>query len=484
MINFLLVILAITLNFEIFQWFNVGTAAVTTNDFITILMTIMFLKITLWDGVELKLAKNPAILFYLLFLTATFISGLYPLLSGEKIMIMQYFKTSLHFHFTFMLAAVLILYKFENDTWNKFIKVWLILSIGFNVFGVYQIIARAFDLPFAWINLSNASFFSRNQNAGDEFTQLSLRFEGFFRATSFFSEPSAFGAYNALTLVFALIPKFKGFKPFLKSNGLNNIIIILCIIGVFLAFSLTGVTVVAVILFTVLINEKINVFIRIIKVLPFIIILILIANMVVENYAGISILELFGKRFGSLGNLLAGGSGFSHGIEGESVTESGENFAALFNIWQSSPFIGVGLGLTYLSPYANGWAFSDTSIMAVMAELGLVGTIPYIGCFLSMYFLGFRISNKKSIFKSLDENSQKLLSLIIYLMGYMTVTNFISGNNFSNITSALFIGLIISLINNYYIDYEKKYYILRFVDKPLRERFMKKKSDLNNVSYL
>jgi len=114
MMIFLLVNLAITVNFEIFQWFNIGSAGVTTSDFITILTTILFLKITLWDGVELKLAKNPAILFYLLFLVATFISGLSPLLSGENIRIIQYFKTILHFISLYMIAAVLILYKFEN----------------------------------------------------------------------------------------------------------------------------------------------------------------------------------------------------------------------------------------------------------------------------------------------------------------------------------------------------------------------------------
>ena len=481
--KFLLVILAITVNFEIFQWFNIGSAGVTTSDFITILTTILFLKITLWDGVELKLAKNPAILFYLLFLTATFISGLSPLLSGENIRIIQYFKTILHFHFTFLIAAVLILYKFENDTWNKFIKVWLVLSIGVNVFGVYQVIARAFDLPFAWIELTNASFFSRNQNQVDEFTQLSLRFEGFFRATSFFSEPSALGAYNALTLVFAIIPKFKGFKPFLKSNGLNNIVIVLCIIGLLLAFSLTGAAIIAVILFTILVTEKLSVFFRVIKVLPFIIILIIAANMIVENYAGISILELFGKRFGTLGYLLTGGSGFNHGIEGESIYIRGENFSSLLNVWQSSPIIGVGLGLTYLSPYADGWAFSDTSIMAVLGELGLIGVIPYVALYITLYILGFRFTNTKSIFNSLDTNSQRLLSLIIYLMGFLTVTNYISGNNFSNISSALFMGLIISLINNYFIDYEKKYYVLKFVDKPLRERFLKKKTNLENIRH-
>jgi len=96
-------------------------------------------------------------------------------------------------------------------------------------------------------------------------------------------------------------------------------------------------------LFTILVTEKLSVFFRVIKVLPFIIILIIAANMIVENYAGISILELFGKRFGTLGYLLTGGSGFNHGIEGESIYIRGEIFSSLLNVWQSSPNIGVVL---------------------------------------------------------------------------------------------------------------------------------------------
>ncbi len=388
-------------------------------------------------------------------------------------MITQYFKTLTHFHFTYLLTAILIFYKIDNKTWEKFIRVWLYLSIIINIFGIYQIIARAFDLPFAWIELTNASFFSRNQQEESELIQLSLKFQGFFRATSFFSEPSALGAFNGITLIFTLIPKFKNFKPFIESKKINTLIIILAIIGLLLAFSLTGVTIVAIIIIMLIFTEKIDVLFSVLKVLPIIVILVFISNYIVESYTGISILELFGKRFGTLSNLLMGKSTFSHSIEGESVVSRGDNFRALFNIWLSSPIIGVGLGLTYLSPYANGWVFSDTSIMAVLAEMGIIGFIPYISIFIVFYYLGFRITYTKSIYNAIDDNSKRLITLIIYLMSYLVVTNFLSANNLLNYTSALFFAFIISITNNYYIDYEKKYYIIKFVSKPLKSYFYK-----------
>lgn len=469
----MLVFFAITINFEIYEWFNVGSTGFTTNDFILILMILMFLKITIWDGAELKIAKNPAILFYSLFILSTLISGLYPLLSGNKFMIMQYFKSIVHFHFTYLITLILILYKFENETWENFIKIWLILSIGINLFGVYQIIARALDLPFAWFELTNASFYSRNMHESNEITQLSLRFEGFFRATSFFSEPSALAAFNGMTLVFSIIPKLKNFKPFLNSEKVTNLVIILSIVGLLLAFSLTGATIVVIILVMLFLTEKLNVVWRFLKVLPVIIVVVIVSNYIVESYSGISVLELFGKRFGTLSNLLLGKSLYTNGIEGESVIDRGNNFISLFNIWLSSPIIGIGLGTTYLSPYADGMAFSDTSLMAVLGELGLVGIIPYLGLYVTFYSLGLRLTLTNSIYKSFDNSYKRLVTLIIYFLSYIIVTNLMSGNNLSSFTSALLFGFIISITNNYYIDYEKRFYVLRFVEKPLKQRFFK-----------
>ncbi len=472
--KFLLVIFAITVNFEVYEWFNLGTNGITTNDFLTLIFTFLFLKIAIWDGEELRIARNPAIPIYFVFLLATFVSGLSPLFSGNGDLMTQYLKTMLHFHFTALVTIIFIFNKFDNKSLNTFIKVWLVLSLFINIFGIYQIIARAFDLPFAWIDLTSASFFSRVQGDTDEFTQLSLRFEGFFRATSFFSEPSALGAFNGLTLAFSIVPGFKKLEPFIKSKYLRNAIIIFSVAGLLLAFSLTGVAVLMIVLLTVLLTERLNTFWGLVKILPFLILFVFIADYAVESYAGISVLELFGKRFGTLANLLSGSGGFSGGIDGESVTMRGRNFSAMVSIWESSPIIGVGLGLTFFSTYADGWAFSDSSIMAVMAELGLVGAIPYIAMFIMFYVTSFRLIKTKVINQLLDHDSKRLISMTIYIMPYLIITNFVSANNLINISSALFFGIIMSIQNNYYIDIKKDYYPLKLVELPLRDRFLRK----------
>lgn len=470
----LLVILAVTVNFEVYAWFNISTNGITTNDFITLIFTLTFLKVAIWDGREFQIAKNPAIPIYFVFLLATVVSGIYPLVSGNGEMIAQYLKTMLHFHFTALITILLITGKYDNSTLNNFIKLWLLLSIFINAFGIYQIIARAFDLPFAWIDLTSASFFSRNQNDVDDFTQLSLRFEGFFRATSFFSEPSALGAFNGLTLAFAIIPGFKKLEPFIKSRILHNTIVVFATAGLMLAFSLTGVAILLIVLFTVFLTEKLNSLFGVIKLIPFLVIFVFLADYAVESYAGISVVELFSKRFGTLSNLIFGGGGFGSGIDGESVTMRGRNFNAMADIWQSSPFIGIGLGLTYYSHLSDGWAFSDSSIMAIMAELGLIGAIPYIALFISFYVISFRAIRTKIIYEKLNDDSKRLMSLVIYIMAYLIVTNFISANNLINISAALFFGFIFAIQNNYYIDERKEFYTLKFIELPLRSRFLRK----------
>jgi len=478
LLDYLLVILAVTFNFEIYAWFNISTNGITTNDLITLAMTIILLKAAIWDGREFHFAKNPVVQIYFIFMLSTLISGFLPMLSGKGYLISQYFKTLAHFYFTSLIIIVLIFYKFNANTWDYFIKAWLLFSIFINIFGVYQIIARALDLPFAWIELTSASFYSRTNTPVDDMTQLSLQFEGFFRATSIFSEPSSLGAFNGLSLSFLIVPRIKGFPNFIRSKALHNTILVLCIIGLMLAFSMTGVTIVILTFFTVFLTERLNVFGNILKILPFVIILLYFADLAVEHYAGISVIEMFGKRFGSIANVLAGSSDYGTSIAGESAMERGENFEAMFNIFQSSPLIGIGLGLTYYSPLSDGWRFSDTSFMGIMAELGLVGAVPFIALFLSIYIISFRITRSKNIVDKIPMQNLRHLSLIVYILAYLIVVNFISGNNYNNIGTLLFLGYIFSNLNNYYIDIQKNYYKIRFVRTPLSKLFSK------NTAYL
>jgi len=479
----LLVLIAVAINVEIYQWFNISTIGITTGDFIMIFMMIMVLKLSIWDGKEIQLAKNPAIPIFYIFLGASLVSGIYPLLSGRQDMIIQFLKSQAHFQFNMSIVTVFILYKFSNESWNNFIKLWLIISVIINLFGIYQIIARALDLPFAWISFSSASFYSRNQHdVVGEISQISLRFESFFRATSFFSEPSALGAFNGVTLVFALLPKFKGFKPFFKSQFFTTLIIVLSVIGMLLAFSLTGATIVLLIMITTLLHERLNVFIRIMKILPFLLIFVIGANLIVESYTNINVLEMFGNRFDSIGDIIFGGGSSSSTIAGESVNSRSDNFNAMYNIWLSSPITGIGLGLTYKSPFSDGWAFSDTSLMAVLSEFGVFGIIPYLALFIMFYIQGVRFPKSPKL-SYLDEETKRLLSLIIYLMPFIIVTNFISGNNLSSISSSFYIGLFFSITNKYYIDYEKEFYTIKLVKSPLRNKFIKRSVSFETNSY-
>ncbi|MBE2189634.1 MAG: hypothetical protein IAE98_09215, partial [Candidatus Kapabacteria bacterium] len=198
MINFLIILYSITYFFDIFQLFAIGSTGITINDFLTFFIVVAFLVRAVWYGEEFKIPKNPILIFFLLFCFSTFISGVGPLLRGNPVEITQFFKTTAHFHQTILFAYVLFFIRIDSAIIWKFVRIWLVLSLSINIFGAYQIVARFFDLPFAWLDVSNMSMFARGLLGSDEdsYVQLSLQFGNFFRATSIFSEPSALAGFN------------------------------------------------------------------------------------------------------------------------------------------------------------------------------------------------------------------------------------------------------------------------------------------------
>lgn len=137
---------------------------------------------------------------------AEYASVFAPLLSGSSEMQIQWLKTSTNFLSKWLLILTFASGIYSADAFRSAIRFMLVISIAINVFGIYQIFARAFDLPLAWIPINNVSISIRNYHSMDNMTQLSLRFENFFRATSIFSEPSFYAQFNTLVLTFLLIP--------------------------------------------------------------------------------------------------------------------------------------------------------------------------------------------------------------------------------------------------------------------------------------
>lgn len=455
---------------EMYQLFGVGSTGFTLSDAITLSMFFYFIKLTIWDGKEIKVAKNPAILFLFAFYAITFLSGFAPILRGSQGEISQFVKSTAHYHFSLLFLTINILNGNKNETWNNFIKIWLIISIFINIFGIYQIIARGLGLPFAWMEVSNQSYLSRGMyDSLEEVPQISLRFENFFRATSVFSEPSALAGFNALILVFLMIPYIQNQKPFLKSKFLTITALIFSLLGLFLAFSLTGLAAFGLIILGIILFEKFKNLGLFVKIFFAMILFIIIADQVVVSYSSISVLELFYKRVAGVINYMM--TSQLSAIEGESFSGRSDNMIAMLNIFRHNPIIGTGMGLTYFSPYSDGWHFADITIMAVLAETGIIGFFVYFGFFLILLTISVKILINRGKLSKIDDDQKRLLQILFYVIIVYFVVNYLSGNQILNVFSLVMLSLIFNVVDNYYIHYLNKFYSIRLVQHPFSSIF-------------
>lgn len=459
-----LVLIFITYHLNIFHVFSIGTYGVTLSDLTTLLFFILVVKRLYWDGEPLKFVPNGALYFVLILLAAAIISGFNPLLSTTQAQIIQYFKTFSHFLFLVSFALVCALYPINSDIWTKIIKIWLILSIFINIFGIYQIVARAFDLPFGWIDITNPSFTARGSYDEELASrQLSLRFSNFFRATSIYSEPSALAGFNLFILTFTAIPFIQRKPPFL-SKGLTIFIFILCIISLLLAYSLTGLLGAAMILGTAIIFHFSP---RIVKSIPIILILIsavIITDIIVYNYSGASILKLFEIRITGILNPRA-----SESMAGESFFTRMETIENSLSVWQRNPILGIGLGLIQFDEYTD-MVFSENGITSVLAEMGLLGFVAFVGLFVSLFYLSFKLLKLDKPSIPIDN---RVSGLLFYIMFILLIQNYIAGNSLVQCYLWNFVGMFLALFNQYYQSMGLPVRIVRLTEKPLKYYFEK-----------
>lgn len=471
MINFLIILYSVTYFFDIFQLFAVGGTGITINDFLTFFIVVAFLIRAVWYGEEFKIPKNPVLIFFLVFCLSTFISGIGPLFRGNPDEIMQYFKTTAHFHQTILFVYVVFFIRIDSTVIWKFVRIWLVLSLVINIFGAYQIVARFFDLPLAWLDVSNMSMFARGLLGTDEesYAQLSLQFGNFFRATSIFSEPSALAGFNTILLIFMLIPYIQTKKFLFKKPLMNFMVLFWIIVSLIISFSLTGILGVVLILTTALIFEKYSNLSNFFKSLLYIIPVIIVVEIAIQSYNEQGMISLIWERISSVLMFLFGGK--SNLIVGESFGDRFANMIDYFTVWMHYPILGYGFGCGYMTYYARNWVFSDTTIMQVMSELGIVGFIGFFGMFLKLFAQSLQFNLKHRKFKDIDPELQKLLRIGLYLTVFYFINSYISANQIIQIHTYFLLLFIIAPINQYIIDYQKNYFIFKAVKMPLRDRF-------------
>jgi len=355
--------------------------------------------------------------------------------------------------------------------WTRVIKLWVVLAIIINIFGIYQIIARAYELPLAWIDFNNVSLL---RGGGDslgpetEIKQLSIHYGNFYRATSIFSEPSALGAFNSFIFSFLLIPIVFRFRPFINSKTILVLTLIFCSAGTLFTFSLTAILGLVLIIGFLLLFQRIKNIKRFAIISVSIMIAIIAADGIFSENLGISVIELFTKRlegimsFGQSDKMVFGES---FGIRLQSAFKAVE-------IWEHYPIFGIGIGLTAYNTL-NNLEFSDFTVFSILAELGIIGLIIFVSFFISLFIITFRFLRDKFYIEHFGKDELRLMYILFFMMLVLFMINFISGNAFIQINLWVPLAVILSIINTVYLRLNRKVYVFKLVKIPVKTLFLR-----------
>lgn len=355
-----------------FQLFSVSTYGFTVNDAILILFYLLIAKRLLWDGEPLRFPINVPFFTLLALFVPIALSGITPLWEGQGVV--QFWKSTAHFVFGW-LFAVIAMGLDEPPKRVAAVMRGFVVATGFiAAYGIYQVIARALDLPFGWLELNNVGLSLRKAVDSEEASrQLALKFSDFYRATSIFSEPSVLAGFTTNALVFLGIPYLQGSTMFLRSRLANWGVFIVYIGALFLTFSLTGLTGVLLMCVMVFVLERGR---RVLKILYGLVVIALclsIIDIIVAPITNISVLELFGKRISGIVEHAV--NPYGEHTAGESFVSRSEAILIATNIWEEYPVIGTGLGRFSQATAAQraNILFSTSTYSSVLAELGPLG---------------------------------------------------------------------------------------------------------------
>lgn len=393
----------------LWQVFDISGYGVQLGDLIIAAMILSVAYQIFIEKKQFHLERGPLTTLLFLSIFAAFISGISLIFWGGSVEITQFFKSFIHYIFYIFFALLFTFSEVDDDAFYNTIKIVLILAFFVNIFGIYQIFARLYNLPLAWLDITNVSFEQRGMKEIEgETEQLALRFGNFYRATSIFPEPSALAYYNVFNLAYIVVPFLRGSKPFIKNPIFNLMVFISIILGLLTPFSLGGLSGVLLFMFLLIIIEKIKIrrF-----VLP--IVLLLITIMIFDNYfyqqTQTSIINLFYER---VSGLLSSTPGVQP-IAGESTYGRLDSFKNAFEIFLTSPLIGIGIGNTYYHQLSE-IRFASSSVFSILAEMGIFGLIIF---FFLIYFgikYGMFLRKSEVIANIQNDKLNTVQSIVVY----------------------------------------------------------------------
>ncbi len=442
-----------------FQVFAIGTFGITVNDLMIFVFLAWAVFRMVWRGESLAFTPSVATTCLLAFPLVVLLSLSGPIVDGFGFV--QFAKSGLHWLYLWLFAVVTVGFRDESEVWLTTLRVVVGVSVVIALFGVYQLVARVYDWPLAWIEITNLSIHSSRSSEIVEGGQLALQFENFFRATSIFSEPSVLASFSVVCLVYVGMALIQNHGMVWRKSWAVFAVVSL-FVALFLTFSLTGVVQVVAVIALMAILERKDIRNRIGSGIALCVLLVVLADVLVQPLTGVSLVELFVQRIEGIVGV--GGIGpYSEHIVGESFTTRTNSMATGFAIFAEYPLAGAGIGrFSQTTPaIVSGYLFSDAALTSVFAEQGLIGGIVFttliVGVFGSAIYWFKRSSE-------LSATTRLLVGLCPYL-GVILIIKQIIANDFIHAWLWLSIALILAICNRAALETNAAHFSLSAVQQ-------------------
>jgi len=462
----LLILSFLVYPFDGFMLFSISGYGVKIIDLVLLLIYVFFTIELITNKSQIVINNNIVLHFILLLLFSSILSGFYPLLSGNSEAIFQYFKTLVHFIFVYFVVFVFYAHDFSENFWDRLIRTLLIYSIFINIFGIYQLFARLYNLPLAWLPINNVSMVYRGMFDMSDITQISIQFMNLYRATSIFTEPSYYAIFLSSIIIFQMVPYIKKQKPFIDNKFINVLILVLTIIALLATFSITAILSILAIFLGLMIFEYRNFARKFLGITIISLIILLITDVIIKHYSETSPIELFYTR---IEGILKTIEGSDKQITGESFKYRTEIIKTGFEIWEKSPITGCGLGNFYLNQNKN-INFAHDIFGNSLSEMGLIGGIAILGIFLSIFYFLIKFYQTQDIIE-ITVSQSRLLGVSLFLIIQTATVNFFSSSFLIYANLWLYVGIALYLINNISIKLFSNNIYLCFYSERIKKFF-------------
>lgn len=384
-------ILFLTSTLGAFQLFAVGTFGVMPIEAWMALLFAWLPLYVLWQGEPLRIPLTPEMGLSVAVWGIVLVSCIAPLFAADTEQVRQTIKTFAHFSFIWFFFMMLVCIRPDPDVWRRAMRWYAAATLIIVPYGLYQLPARAFDLPLAWLSVTNVSFKAK-MDQSLEIGQLALQFANFFRVTSIFSEPSGLAAYVGIILAIVLVPVVRKGHGVFRRSWVSSAAIIMCVLALLTAFSLTGIMLAGVVLLLIGILHTRKITGRMVGYVAIGAVVVVIADQIINAYFEVSVLQLFAMRIESIvsGKALAKEAG---SLVGESLTQRTGDYEASYIVWMESPFLGVGPGNFAFSQYGRAYSqpYPSTLYGSLLAEQGALGLGLVVAFFTVLFVVSLRL---------------------------------------------------------------------------------------------